>query len=148
MRWFKLERVSSSRKSITSSPARSRLSFVCKREPKLRCQQSERLQENLADSKERHCQHSFGWTRCMSTLPPPCMSISSLCFSTAVQDRKERCPPRQESRVERLKAKVEPLLTEVTMENREEIGGERSHLPTAWMPKRIRDWRVWRARDG
>jgi len=33
----------------------------------------------------------------------------SLCFSTAVH--KERCPPRQKSRVERLKAKVEPLST-------------------------------------
>ena len=29
----------------------------------------------------------------------------------------ERCPPRQRSRVGRLKAKVEPLLTEVTVEN-------------------------------
>ena len=27
-----------------------------------------------------------------------------------------RCPPRQKSRVERLKAKVEPLLTEVTVD--------------------------------
>ena len=31
----------------------------------------------------------------------------SFCFSTAV----ERCPPRRKPRVERLKAKVEPLLT-------------------------------------
>jgi hypothetical protein len=30
---------------------------------------------------------------------------------------KERCPPRQKSRVERLKKKVEPLLTYVTVEN-------------------------------
>ena len=29
----------------------------------------------------------------------------------------ERCPPRQKSRVERLTAKVEPLLTSVTVEN-------------------------------
>ena len=42
---------------------------------------------------------------------------SSLCFSTAVQDLftenegPERCPPTHRSRAERLKAKVEPLLT-------------------------------------
>ena len=30
---------------------------------------------------------------------------------------KERCPPRQRSRVERLKANVESLLTKVTVEN-------------------------------
>ena len=41
-----------------------------------------------------------------------CESMHSLCFS------KERCPPRQNSRVESLKAKVEPLLTYVTVENR------------------------------
>ena len=40
---------------------------------------------------------------------------NSRCFSTAVQ---ERCPPRQKSRVERLKAKVEPLITEVTVGSR------------------------------
>jgi len=36
--------------------------------------------------------------------------FSSLCFSTAVQ----RCPPRQKSRLDRLRAKLEPLLTSVT----------------------------------
>ena len=30
-------------------------------------------------------------------------------------DCRERCPPRQKSRVERLRAKVEPLLIEVTV---------------------------------
>jgi len=35
-----------------------------------------------------------------------------LCFS------KERCPPGQKSRVERLKAKVESLLTSVTVDDR------------------------------
>ena len=33
------------------------------------------------------------------------------------QKEKERCTPRQKPRVERLKAKVEPLLTQVTVEN-------------------------------
>jgi hypothetical protein len=32
---------------------------------------------------------------------------------------KEHCPPRQQSRAECLKAKVEPLLTQVTVENPE-----------------------------
>ena len=31
--------------------------------------------------------------------------------------RQERCPPRQKSRVERLKAKVEPFFTLVTVDN-------------------------------
>ena len=35
----------------------------------------------------------------------------SLCFSTAV-----RCPPRPKSRVERLKAKLKPLLTSVEVD--------------------------------
>ena len=46
----------------------------------------------------------------------------SICFSTAVQDilleTRVRCPPRQKSRVERLEAKVEPLLTQVKVENK------------------------------
>ena len=57
-------------------------------------------------------------------------STCSLCFSTAVQDlltenEEERCPPRQKSRVERLKAKVEPLLSQVTLEKCEQKDEEK-----------------------
>ena len=40
---------------------------------------------------------------------------------------KERCPPRQKSRVERLKAKVEPLLTQVTVDHT--MLNEKAHRP-------------------
>jgi len=45
----------------------------------------------------------------------------------------ECCPPRQKSRVERLRAKVEPLLTQVTVENAPLRGRAcpTSHCPTA-----------------
>ena len=52
--------------------------------------------------------------------------LSSLCFRRCVSTDfcrtlgrvgvEERCPPRQESRVERLKAKVEPMLTEARVD--------------------------------
>ena len=48
-------------------------------------------------------------------------NVECVCVCCAV---KERCPPRQKSRVERLKAKVEPLLTYVTVETRNWRGGE------------------------
>jgi hypothetical protein len=53
------------------------------------------------------------------------VNASSRCFSTVVQDLllktrvrniQERCPPRQMSSVKRLKAIVEPVLTELTVE--------------------------------
>ena len=45
--------------------------------------------------------------------PQPDHSTRFLCFLTAVQ---ERCPPRQQPSMERLKAKVKPLLIRVTVE--------------------------------
>ena len=59
-----------------------------------------------------------GAARARVSLRPPTLSRptrqvppDSICFSTAI-----RCPLGQKSRVERLKAKVEPLLSKVTVE--------------------------------
>ena len=50
-----------------------------------------------------------------AVLPPAnrCRAFPLLldCRSEPSAENEERCPPRQESRVERLKAKVGPLLT-------------------------------------
>ena len=50
-------------------------------------------------------------------LPRPSFTLEghlySFCFSTAVQEK--RCPSRQTLRLERLRTKVEPLLTELNL---------------------------------
>jgi len=48
----------------------------------------------------------------------------------------ERCPPRQKSRVERLNAEVEPLLTEATCENSVKL--QTTHAAVERRPDRLR----------
>jgi len=54
---------------------------------------------------------------------------------------KERCPPRQKSRVERLKAKVEPLLTYLTVDSTQKATGKA--FPAARSSRHAvrREWR-------
>ena len=57
-----------------------------------------------------------GWGAPMdayANVTDPAKVTDFLCFATAL---KERCPPRQKSRVERLKAKVEFIFTRVTVD--------------------------------
>ena len=52
----------------------------------------------------------------------------------------ERCPPRQKSRVERLKAKVKPLLTQVTVENADTPPRWRAGRQHSGLQRAARQW--------